>query len=775
MKLRLFLLSLAVPVLGQEGAPPQEDRNPLVANPAPDLFDFATLIYNTAAEEKDAKKKQDGYRQAAKKFDSFLRKYPRDAKAKESWYFLGLCYRQIGETKASHQCFQTVATNWKEGKFVEASALYLASDEYAAEQWSNAAKWFAVVAGLTEDQKIRQESLYRRFLCYSKLGDNASTMVALKEVLKDEKSPFAESARLALARLYRRTKSTRQAHEQYVLLSRSPKQEIRAEAVLQAALTADELKATQLAKEWFAVALKEPGLKDQRAQTQLALMNLHYQAKEWAKVIEVFKTGDFGLKKESEVQRLIMAAKSYEALGKEEDVLKIYARISKLTPGSATSFQAAYRILIRDHTANDRGFARTAETFLSNYGKEHAADPKVQSARLLLAEHYYAAKDYKRAIQHYRLLDLSKVDSSNHLGVRYHVAKSQLALKDHGGSLGAIAAFLKEYSNTKQATQLRLDRAELLTSLGREEEAMTDYDAVLAASPDQELKRIILLRLAGVYQEKEQWDKFSDIQKKILLLPNLDNQTKASANFWLGWNEYRLKNDKEALPYLLQARELDPKTFSGKVGPLLIRAAYKSEDKDLLEKEIDILRKADPKAPVPAPMLIWLGASLAKEGHHQRAWPLLDEGLKAHTKPSPNLIWTLFGAASMTTGNFKSAVKSAETILETEEHPYRKAEALFLKSKALTKLKKFNDARQAVSDALDLRPKGELDVDLRLHAGDIDMAEGKPGDAIRHYAVVDSLYAKTPEEKAEARKKVIATLKAIGTPEALEKLKKYQK
>ena len=129
----------------------------------------------------------------------------------------------------------------------------------------------------------------------------------------------------------------------------------------------------------------------------------------------------------------------------------------------------------------------------------------------------------------------------------------------------------------------------------------------------------------------------------------------------------------------------------------------------------------------------------------------------------------------MTTGNFKSAVTSAETILETEEHPYRKAEALFLKSKALTKLKKFNDARQAVSDALDLRPKGELDVDLRLHAGDIDMAEGKPGDAIRHYAVVDSLYAKTPEEKAEARKKVIATLKAIGTPEALEKLKNYQK
>jgi hypothetical protein len=88
-------------------------------------------------------------------------------------------------------------------------------------------------------------------------------------------------------------------------------------------------------------------------------------------------------------------------------------------------------------------------------------------------------------------------------------------------------------------------------------------------------------------------------------------------------------------------------------------------------------------------------------------------------------------------------------------------------------LKKFNDARQAASDALDLRPQGELDIQLRLHAGDIDMAENKPGDAIRHYAVVETLYAKTPEEKTQARTKVASALKAIGTPEALEKLKKY--
>jgi hypothetical protein len=62
-----------------------------------------------------------------------------------------------------------------------------------------------------------------------------------------------------------------------------------------------------------------------------------------------------------------------------------------------------------------------------------------------------------------------------------------------------------------------------------------------------------------------------------------------------------------------------------------------------------------------------------------------------------------------------------------------------------------------------------------MFAGDIDIAAGKPDAAIRHYIVVESTYAKTAADKKEALAKVISTLKAIGTPKALELLKDYQK
>lgn len=774
MKHLALFLSLAILAFGQEAPSAVGNEQPLVAKPARDIFDFATLIYNTAADEKDPEKRKEGFRQAAKKFDAFLRSYPKDEKALDSWYFLGLCYRQIGEDKASRQCFETVATSWTEGKFVEASALYLASDDYGAAQWASAAKWFEITAKVTKDKKIRQESLYRRFLCFSKMEDSTGTLLALKEVLKDEDTPFAETARLALARLYRSSEVLREAHDQYVILSNSSKKEVRSEAILQAALTADEMKDPKLAKIWFGKALKEDGLKEYRGQTQIALMNLHYSSKEWTEVIDTFKDGDHPLSKENDLQRLIMAAKSYEALGKDDEVLKLYARISKLSPGSATSLQAAYRVLVQEHSKKSPSFAQSAESFLATYGVEHAKDTKIQSARLLIAEHYYGIKDHKKAIEHYRNLDLSLIDSTNRLGVRYHVAKTQLALKDEGGSLAAIAAFIKEYPDSKQATQLRLDRAELLTAKGKEAGAISDYNAVLNATGDQELKRIILLRLSAVYQEKEDWIKFVSMQEKLLLIPDLDPKTAASANFWLGWNEFRLKKVETALPFLIKARELDSKAFAPKVGPLLIRAAYQAENTALLENEITIMRAADQQAPVPSPMLIWLGATLSKDGHHDRAWPLLEEGLKDRSKPIANLIWRLFAQSSLALKKNSSVVQASDEILTTESHPYRKAEALYFKSQGLTSLNKFNEARQSASDALDLRPQGELDIQLRLHAGDIDMADKKPGDAIRHYSVVETLYAKSPEDKALARQKVTDALKAIGTPEALEKLKKYQ-
>ena len=289
------------------------------------------------------------------------------------------------------------------------------------------------------------------------------------------------------------------------------------------------------------------------------------------------------------------------------------------------------------------------------------------------------------------------------------------------------------------------------------------------------MKKSLILRLASLYQEQEKWEDFVVMQEQILQLPASDQKTQASANFWLGWNQLRLKNGAKAEPFLRKARALDSKTFASKVSPILVRNAFKAEDLDLLEDEINLARQDSPDTKLPPAILQWLGATLIKSGEERRGWPFLHEGLTDQSTSAKPLIWKLYTKASLGLKKYTEALRGAKAILELEENLYRKAEALYFKSQAHNGLKQFDEARLAASDALDLRPAGALDIQLRMFAGDIDITAGKPEAAIRHYIIVESTFAKSADDKREALAKVISTLKIIGTPKALELLKDYQK
>ena len=531
---------------------------------------------------------------------------------------------------------------------------------------------------------------------------------------------------------------------------------------------------TKATKFWFTRSMSDSGSREWHGQSQVALMNLHYQDKEWQSVIDVFKKGDFKLDQKTALQRLIMTAKSHEALGNTKEVSRFEVEISKLSPKTMTGYQASYRALVRSHLTKVPDFPRKAEIFLQQYGEEQKLDAKTHSIRLLLANHYYKKKNYRSALDHYQELRLGLIDKSNLLGTRYHLAKSAIALNLEQESLDAIAAFFRGHPGAKQEISLLLNRAEIYSKQGQTDAALKDYETILTKTTDEKLRLNLMQRLSALYQERKDYPKLVNVQEKLLAIPTLDNEAKASANFWLGWNEYRLKNHAKSLPYLVKARELAPGKFTTQVGPILIRCAFQASDLKLLQKEIELLRQSDRNAPLPSVITTWLGANLAKAEQHQKGWAFLKEGISTSKEKIQPVIWRLFAKSSLAAKKPADALKAAEEILKLDESAYRKAEAHFFQSQAYVESQKFEEARQAASDALDLRPQGELDIALRLHAGDIEMAAKKSGEALRHYLIVESLYSKSPEDKKTAAAKVVACLKAIGTPEALKKLPEFE-
>ncbi len=767
MHLRLIAATLVLswPIWAQEAPPIEEEKAaPLVADPARDLFDLATLYYNEGSQDPA------NYRLAAKKFDQFLRGHGKHPRALEAWYFLGLSYQKVGEKKGARTCFETIVNRGQSGDFLVGSALQLASQDYEAKEWAQAAKWFRILAREAKEKDVRHEALYRRFLCFNELGAEEKMVSSLRAVLREPDIKYAQSARRSLASLYQKQGKLRQAFSLYAKLAESSEAEVSADATLQAALIAQKVGDKKQAPLWFSAAYKHPGLKEWRGQTQLTLMNFAYQQKLWQKVIQFYEDGEFSLKPEAALQRHILAAKSYDTLGSQKKALRVYEKIDRLSPNSESGFEAAYRVLIKAYEENKQNFTKKAESFLRKYEASHRSDPKVHSTRLLLAESYYKRKKYQRALARYRGLNFALIEASNRLGVRYHIAHCLIQLEDHPAALKAINDFVTHYPRAEQTPKLRLQRAEILTGLDRGSEALSDYQALLKTK-DPSIKSLVLQRLAITYKEKEDYQKFAQTQREILTLPDLSSSMKASAKFWLGWNDYRLKNFDTAVPLLKAARDLAPKDYAKQTGPMLIRSAYQRESLEELEQEIKLLRRHDRKAKIPSGIQLWLGATLAKKKEYKRAFPLLHDGIQPESKA---LMWRLYGESALAIGRNKHALRAAETLLKKDSHPYRQAEAHYWKSQALTKMRQFNEARDSASAALDLRPSGELDLQLRLHAGDIEMAAKTPAKALRHYLVVESLYAKTPEDLARAKEKVIACLKAIGTPDALEKLKTYR-
>lgn len=751
----LFLFSPLSHLAAQEPAD-------LKADASRDLFDLATLYYSEGVRDPAS------YRLAARTFERLLQRFPRHPRGVEARYFLALSYQNSGATGKAHQRFRETAAIAPSGKFLTGALLQLASSAFEAQDWTRAARLFQRLSQDAEDEKIQQESLYRLFLSHHHLNDEKKAIDALEAYLATAATTYRETAQRSLAQLYQKSGRLAEAFTLYAELARSKDQTTSAEATLQAALITRETGEKKLALSWFSAAYRHPGLEKWRGQSQLTLMDLAAEREDWPTVLRLFQGQRHLLPAKAATHRLQLAAKAFEKTGKPQDALALYQELERADPKNSSARDTAYRLAVQSYQRNSRSFPKLARDFLHRYPPpQHPVQG--HPILFLAAETAYRRKDYTAAAHHFNNLDLDHLDPANHRSALLHHAVALLELAQEEPALAAIAHYLEAFPKSKQAPDLRLRRAELLTSLGRTVEAKPDY-LVLTQSPEPKVKVLALQRLAVLYREEKDYQNFADIQRRLLTLPDLSKQQEASSHFWLGWESYRVQNFPNARRHLGKARDLSPRLFTGKVAPMLTRIAYQEEDLDALEQELALWQKSPERASIPADIRTWLAATLASQEQYTRAWNIFKNTGWESAKPQ---IQRLYLRTALGTSHFTEVLAASKILLPQEGNPYRKAELHHARARAFLHLKRFDDARDSITEALKLRPTGRLDYDLRLLAGEVEMAAAQPEAALRHFLLVDSLYAKSPEEKATARRKLRLCLELIGTPEALAQLKKY--
>jgi len=763
--------------------PPPPVEKALKANPADDLFLMARHAYQEALDTKDSKKKKLFYNVANRQFTKFIEKHPEHKNEAGALYYQALCYRGMGSDKKAYESFSTLVKKWPTGKLSGLAAYQLASRDYQAKSYAPAAEFYAKAASESGHEKTSQLSLFMRALCYQKLGQKDQLEKALAVVVNDSDNPYQQQAAQALAYVLR----DKGAHQEALTLFKSLSQltgekhrERRADSILQTALLATKVKDKKLATEYFNLLYETPGLEEWHGEAQLALMNFHHEAGHSEAVIKEYEKGtkgSFRLEGKAKLTRVKLAVNAYTKLALTDKATPLYAEIARLDSGGKAGFEAGYLALAARYP-DGKNFAKNAETFLKKYEKSHLEDPQVHNLHLMLAETYYAKKQYKTAAARLEKINFRHLPEGALPNLLYKLSNCHHELGNKETALSSWNYFINQYSEDTRYRTALTRRAELLESMGKDKDAILDYARLWEKADNDEWKRLCLLRLAVLYKKTNNLTRLIATHQKFLtLFPNAPAVERSSSHFWLGWALYRMKELDTAISQFRTARELDEKNYDKEIALHLSLAHFSREEIKPLESELKRLFKIDRKTAekLPTPLFAWLGVKTAKAERYVDAHRYLKLGVnRDEPSETQNVVWSSYALSAIESHKYRDAIFPIEWLLTQEKAKWTRAQLYHQLARAHLGLKSHDLAAEAANNGLEIKPVGDLNAKLRLNLGDALTGLGSPEEAVKHYVTVVELIGKNPILRQEAMGKAISAFKKIGTASALKQAAQYE-
>lgn len=758
----LLLAGLAswvtAPLIAQEPPTDFEEPAPLTADPARDIFEAAQLAYSEGRNAKNGKAAETAYQNAQRTFERFLKAFPYDRRVPEAQFYIASCYEKLSNPDAALSAFIGLAKSGASGPLPEAAAQQVAATYYKNKKYEAAEPFFARLAKLTTKPETRHLALFQRALCLQNLERTDDLKKALRDVVFDEGSPYQEKARSAIAGLYVKTGEKDRAYANYQILAKSSDRAIASDAVLQAALLARELGKDSDATEWFALVMRTPELSKWHGKAQLTLMSEAYAKKDYAATVALYERGKYKLPRDQDAQRIAMTAESHRLLGNQDAANRLYAILAKVSPDKDQSFEAGYAVLTRQYEANDAGFLKAGHDFLNRHEKGHPGDGRLDNVHLMLAEKYFGAKKFREAAQQYNSVNLTRINPASVSGLRYRLAYSRMKEGNKQGARDSFNVFLAKHPQDALAVRALAHRASIQLSLGAKDAALADYEQILGKSQDSDLRLQALSGMAELYRQKENFPKLIETHTQLLKgFPSRPRREQAASHFILGWSHFKQEQPDKAMPEFTRARELNPSGLGKDATIHLALIHFARQDEGALKPELDRLLKEFPDSGLPRPVYAWLGAKRAADEDYEEAWKYLN---KATTLSKPTetktAVWKAYAKTAEALGKHQETLLATDILIPQEESPYLRALLLHRKSKALLGLRKYSAATEIGKQALELKPQGELNAELRITLGDIERTQNKLDEALVHYVVVAELIGTGDTREAAIRRSIEA-------------------
>ncbi|WP_200270568.1 tetratricopeptide repeat protein [Luteolibacter pohnpeiensis] len=776
------LILSAAPLAAQ--APPRavpvEPDQALQPNAAEDFYQRGKNLYDAAQARPDQQSRAAALQRAADIFSQYLSTFPDDSNAELAWFYLGSCYYQTGMVEDAKRCFHTVLNRYGTGVAVGAAAYTLAADHYHKGEYAFAAPLFEKYAENPSKPEDRPRGNTYAGRCYRLLGRDSDALTSFRKVIDDPAGGlFAPEAKVAVAQILLKKNKADDALKMFEAIINSPTYlaKTRGEAALGASQAATLLKKPDLADKYLQLIMSTPGMEDFVADAQVTLMRNRFEEKKFKEVVQLFSRSSQAAEGEKEAARLMIAAKSYMELKNPTRALELFRQIETIVPPESNlAFEASYYRIYCFFQIEGHHVPEQVDAFLEIYQDSRPNDRKVQTALLIKAESLYDSGQAEEAAKVYPKIKAEYLLPENQAGLYYQRGWCLAEAGDQEGAIRSLTDFIEKYPKDSRVRSAVAKRAMAHVALGQSAKAIIDFDQITAAGIKDEYASMAWLESARLRRSE------NNINDMVLrykgLLGNVDNLSDkllAEANYWIGWGLFKQdakdksEGRKESVAYLEKARKLDFATYRAHAGILLAFCHYVLQQPDALADEINLAVDGKYESDIPDQVIQW--AAMQAFNAHQYASAARFLKLVSNSdepRETPKEVWRYLAKAELEIEDGKTALEAANNVLNVEEDPAWKADALVDKARALYLLNQPVDARKVADEADQMRPQGRTKEQLLLLSGDLFVKAGDFTQAASNFLTLVSFHEDS-DLRPLALFKLAATQDKLGDAAAAQK------
>ena len=770
----IFVASLVGVSLSQEVIPTAEpiaNDQPLSANPEKDLFQISEMMYQQA-QSPAIKSNPEEYQRtlllAAERYSNFTTRFPKSEQTPLALYRMASCLMDAGKTPEAFQTYGVILQQYK-GNIAAAAAYRLATEANKVSDWNNAERFYLNAIREAENPELKIDAQYRLGKVYVVKKNGVQAKALFEAIRANPQAPaaFAHAARMALASCFSVEGKNEEAYALYKELLAMPNldMKMRGDVLLQAGALAALLKKGDESKKYYEAVVRNPSMASRSIEAKLGLMMSMLRAGDIDKLVSMYNLEREFPNKVQEAERKLIAAQAFEKKGQIEQSQVLYILAERLNPKTMMAMEAAFRRLQSHYKAKAPGFADQAKSFLNVYARLFPDHAWNETVRLMAAENLFASNPAEAAV-YYAAIDLEKLPKEMQSDILYKSAWAIGSAGNRNAAVVLLTKFMSAYPNDSRVAEAMVKRGELNLYMGKEAEALADFNHVIRQSPKAPASSLAWQKLGQFYAKKQ------DIPNMIKYYEGLINNfpkampvALSEAQFMVGRGYFDKKDYVNAISHLEEARTLNPEKYGDSVSQLLILTYYQMQDAKHLKAAMDYMKEKNPVSLKSVPEMIpaWLGMQSFSSGDFETADRYLSIATsKEGLKNSKRIIWKTLAKARLALKRYETALSAVNLYLKEESQPYRKAEGLLCKAQIFFGMGKYAEAKSAVEVGLSLGVEGPLLASLKIVLGDVAYALKEYDEAAKHYGTTAELFVSDKDLKPQAIYKAKAALEKMN-------------